>query len=325
MQAIRIESPGGPETLRPVPLPEPRPGAEEILVEVITAGVNYIDTYQRSGLYPVTFPYVPGLEGAGRVIRTGTDVTGIAVGDLVAWTDVAGSYAEQVVLPAARVVPVPAGVPAEVAAAVMLQGITAHYLSRDTYRLAAGDRCLVHAAAGGVGLLLVQLAKRAGAEVFGTVGSAEKAALARAAGADHVINYAEDDFAAAVVRIAGPRPLDVVYDGVGRSTFDQGLGLLRPRGTMVTFGNASGPVEAVPPLRLSQEGSLYLTRPTLGDHIATTGHLRDRAGELFTLISAGELDVRIGSRFPLRDAEQAHRALEGRATAGKVLLDATTG
>lgn len=325
MQAIQVRAPGGPEVLEPVETPAREAGAGELVVAVVAAGVNFVDTYQRSGLYAVPLPFVPGMEGCGRVLEVGPGTDGVAVGDLVAWADAPGSYAEQVVLPVTRAVPVPEGIAPEVAAAIMLQGLTAHYLSHDTHPLRPGDRCLVHAGAGGVGLLLVRLAKRAGAEVFATVGSQEKAEIARTAGADHVIVYTAQDFGDAVEAIAGPRPLDVVYDGVGRLTFDRGLGLLRRRGTMVTFGNASGPVEPLAPLRLSQEGSLYLTRPKLGDYIATTERLRARTADLFGLLSAGELDVRIGARFPLTEAAQAHRALEGRATTGKVLLDVAAG
>jgi len=290
------------------------------MVDVAAAGVNFIDTYQRTGLYQVPLPFVPGLEGAGTVKAVGDEVEGFAVGDQVAWADVPGSYAPQVCVPASRAVPVPTGVALETAAALMLQGLTAHYLARSTHRLEHGDRCLVHAGAGGVGLLLIQIARRAGAEVFTTVGSAEKGELARAAGADHVIRYREEDFAEAVERIAGPNALDVVYDGVGRTTFQGGLRVLRPRGLMVSFGNASGAVEPLSPLALSAAGSLYLTRPTLGHYIATTQELRARAEELFGWVVDGALDVRIGCRLPLAQAEQAHRLLEGRQTSGKVLL-----
>ena len=301
-------------------VPDPEPGAGQILVETAAAGVNFIDTYQRSGLYQVALPYVPGLEGAGTVVATGSGVDGLVAGDRVAWASCPGSYATAVVAPADRVVRVPDGVELDVAAAVPLQGMTAHYLATDTYPLTSGSRCLVHAGAGGVGLLLIQIAKRLGAEVFTTVGSPEKADLASAAGADHVILYRDVDFAEAVTEIAGPRPLDVVYDGVGKSVFDTSLTLLRPRGMMATFGNASGPVDPVSPLTLSGNGSLFLTRPTLFDYIAERSELERRADELFAWIAAGELDVRIGARFALSEAAEAHRALEGRATTGKVLL-----
>ena len=301
-------------------VPDPEPGAGQILVETAAAGVNFIDTYQRSGLYQVALPYVPGLEGAGTVVATGSGVDGLVAGDRVAWASCPGSYATAVVAPADRVVRVPDGVELDVAAAVPLQGMTAHYLATDTYPLTSGSRCLVHAGAGGVGLLLIQIAKRLGAEVFTTVGSPEKADLASAAGADHVILYRDVDFAEAVTEIAGPRPLDVVYDGVGKSVFDASLTLLRPRGMVATFGNASGPVDPISPLTLSANGSLFLTRPTLFDYIAERSELERRADELFAWIAAGELDVRIGARFALSEAAEAHRALEGRATTGKVLL-----
>lgn len=321
VQGIRVAAHGGPEVLEYAELPDPRPGRGQVLVRLAAAGVNFIDVYLRTGLYPGEPPFVPGQEGAGTVVEVGPDVDGFAPGDRVAWSDAPGSYAELVLAPASRLVAVPEAVPLDTAAAMMLQGMTAHYLCRDTFPLGAGQRCLVHAGAGGVGLLLIQLAKRAGAEVFTTVGSPEKADLARAAGADHVLRYDQDDFGDAVEAIAGPKPLDVVFDGVGRQTFDRGLTLLRPRGMMVTFGNASGPVEPLSPLRLMQLGSLYLTRPTLGHYIAGTEELRRRAGELFDLVAVGDLAVRIGSRYPLAEAGRAHRALEERATTGKVLLD----
>lgn len=320
MWAIQIDEQGGPDVLRWRELPDPEPSAGQMVVELAAAGVNFIDTYQRSGLYQVPLPYVPGLEGAGTVVAVGPGVAGVSVGDPVAWPSSPGSYATRVALPADRVVAVPDGVDMEVAAAVQLQGMTAHYLTHDTYRLTAGSRCLVHAGAGGVGLLLIQIAKRLGAEVFTTVGSPEKADLARAAGADHVILYREVDFAEAVTEIGGPRPLDVVYDGVGKSVFDASLSLLRRRGTMATFGNASGPVDPVSPLVLSSNGSLFLTRPTLFDHIVERAELERRAGDVFAWIAAGDLDVRIGARFGLADAADTHRALEGRQTTGKVLL-----
>lgn len=329
MLAITVGRTGGPEVLVASEQPDPVAGPGELLVRVEAAGVNFIDAYQRSGLYAVDVPFRPGLEGAGRVVAAGrpgegggadAGGDGVRVGDLVAWCDVRGSYAELVVVPAARAVRVPAGVPAAVAAAAMLQGLTAHFLSHDTFPLAQGHRCLVHAAAGGVGRLLVQLAKRRGAEVFATVGSAEKAELARGAGADHVILYREEDFGDAVEAVAGPRALDVVYDGVGRSTFARGLDLLRPRGMMVTFGNASGPVDPVAPLTLMAKGSLYLTRPTLGHYVRGTAELRARAASLLGLVADGALDVRVGARVPLAEAARAHEVIEGRGTAGKVLL-----
>lgn len=320
MHAIRVTATGGPEVLLLADVPDPTAGRNEVVVDITAAGVNFIDTYQRSGLYPVPLPFTIGMEGAGKVAAVGADVTDLRVGDRVAWCDVHGSYAEQAALPAARLVGVPQDVDLEIAAAVMLQGLTAHYLIRDTFPLQAGQRCLVQAGAGGVGLMLVQLAKRAGAEVFATVGDPRKAELAVAAGADHVIEYRTTDFGDAVEQIGGPKALDVIYDGVGRTTFDRGLELLRPRGTMVTFGNASGPVDPVAPLRLSQLGSLYLTRPMLAHHIATTQQLRLRAAEVLAWVGSGELAVRVGQRLPLDQAAEAHRRLEGRQTSGKVLL-----
>jgi NADPH:quinone reductase len=320
MWAIQIDKQGGPEVMEWRELPDPKPGPGDLLVEVAAAGLNYIDTYHRSGLYQVTLPYTLGLEGAGTVIEVGADVTEWVVGDRVAWANAPGSYAEQAVVPARSAMKVPSDVPLEIAAAVPLQGMTAHYLVKDAYELAAGEKCLIHAGAGGCGLLLIQIAKLIGAEVFTTVGSEEKAELARAAGADHVILYQQVDFAEAIEAIAGTRPLDVVYDGVGKSVFKQSLGLLRLRGMMVTFGNASGPVDPISPLELSANGSLYLTRPTLFHYTTTREEIQRRADDLFPWIEAGKLHVRIGANFDLQDAADAHRALEGRATTGKVLL-----
>ena len=321
MQAVRITAHGGPEVLEVADLPAPGPGPGEVLVDVAAAGVNFIDTYVRSGLYPTALPAVLGQEGAGTVRSVGDGVDDVAVGDVVAWAGGEGSYAQQCVKKAGEVVVVPAGVEPALAAAVMLQGMTAQYLTTSTFALGAGHRCLVHAGAGGVGLLLIQLAKRADAEVFTTVGGPQKAELARAAGADHVVDYRAEDFGAAIEAIAGPKPLDVVYDGVGKETFLRGLDLLRPRGTMVTFGNASGPPDPIAPLVLTQKGSLFLTRPSLGHYVATTAELRHRAGEVLGLVASGGLDVRVGLRLPLARAREAHEALEGRRTTGKVLLE----
>jgi NADPH2:quinone reductase len=317
---IQIDRQGGPDELIWRELPEPEPGSGEVVVELATAGLNYIDVYHRSGLYPVVLPYVPGLEGAGTVVAVGDGVAWPAVGDRVGWANTAGSYAELVVIPADKCVSVPDAVPLELAAALLLQGMTAHFLTHDTFPLGEAHRCLIHAGAGGVGLLLVQIAKLLGAEVFTTVGSPDKAELATAAGADHVILYREVDFAEKIVELAGPRPLDVVYDGVGRDTFSRGLQLLRLRGTMVSFGNASGAVEPISPLELSANGSLYLTRPTLFHHTVTQAETQRRADDLFAWVEAGRLDVRIGDKYDLQDAADAHRALEGRQTTGKVLL-----
>jgi NADPH:quinone reductase len=320
VRAVRVSATGGPEVLEwtSVPDPDARPGS--VVVDVEAAGVNFIDTYHRGGLYPMDLPFVPGLEGAGTITEVGDGVDGVAAGDRVTWCSSLGSYAEKVAVPAEGVVPVPAGVGAEIAAAVMLQGLTAHYLASDTFPLAPGHRCLVHAGAGGVGLLLTQIAKMRGAEVFATVGSDDKAELARGAGADHVILYRNRDFGDAIEETAGPRPLDVVYDGVGRAVFDRSLDLLRPRGMLVQFGNASGPVDPVSPLRLMRSGSLFLTRPTLSDYTADRDELLSRADDLFGWIRRGELQVRIGATFPLERADEAHRALEARRTTGKVLL-----
>lgn len=320
MWAIQIDETGGPEVMHWRELPDPAPGPGQVVVDVAAAGLNYIDTYQRSGLYPVPTPYVLGLEGAGVVSAVGEGAGQWSVGDRVAWPGSPGSYATKVALPADRVVAVADSVDLETAAAVPLQGMTAHYLVTDTFALGAGSRCLVHAGAGGVGLLLIQMAKLLGAEVFTTVGTREKADLALAAGADHAILYRDVDFAEAITDIAGPRSLDVVYDGVGQSVFEQSLTLLRPRGMMVTFGNASGPVDPVSPLVLSSNGSIFLTRPTLFDYIADRSELERRADDLYRWMGAGQLDVRVGHTFPLSDAVAAHRAIEGRATTGKVLL-----
>ncbi|MGI9608636.1 MAG: quinone oxidoreductase family protein [Acidimicrobiales bacterium] len=321
MRAILVTEPGGPDvlTVADVPTPEPEPG--EVIIHVEAAGVNFIDTYQRSGLYPMDFPFIPGPECGGTVSAVGPDVADFSVGDRVTVSEGAGGYAEFRSAPAKRLMPVPDGVGIDVATAASLQGMTAHYLASDTFQLGPGHRCLIHAGAGGTGRLLVQLAKRAGAEVFTTVGSPEKAELAISAGADHVIRYTEVDFADEVRRMAGTeKPLDVVFDGVGAAVFDDSLNLLRRRGVMVTFGNASGPVEPVPPLRLMSGGSLYLTRPSLFDYIADTPALRARGGDVFQLVASGDLDVRIDSVYPLDQAADAHRHLEARGTTGKLLL-----
>lgn len=320
MKAIQMTTTGGPEVLEWTEVPDPSPGPTQVVVDVEAAGLNFIDTYHRTGLYPMDFPLVPGLEGAGTISSMGSDVDHLAVGDRVAWSSGIGSYAERVAVPAAQVVPVPDDVSSDVAAATMLQGLTAHYLAIDTYPLERGSKCLVHAGAGGVGQLLIQIAKMRGAEVFTTVGSPEKAELARGAGADHVILYRDVDFGDAVEEVAGPNGLDVVYDGVGQTVFDRSLELLRPRGMLVQFGNASGAVEPIAPLRLARGGSLFLTRPTLSHYVSTRPELLARAADLFAWIGSGVLHVRIGAEFPMSDAAEAHRALEARKTTGKVLL-----
>ncbi len=297
---------------------DPTPGPDQVVVAVAAAGLNYIDTYHRTGLYPMELPLTPGLEGAGTVTEIGSDVSDVAVGDTVAWSANIGTYAEHVALPAASTVPVPAGVALDEAAAVMLQGMTAHYLVTDTFPLGEGHRCLVHAGAGGVGLLLIQMAKMLGAEVFTTVGTPAKAELAAGAGADHVILYRDVDFGDAVEEIAGERALDVVYDGVGKSVFRRSLELLKPRGMMVNFGNASGPAEPISPLELAP--SLFLTRPSLFHYIANRSELLRRSGDLFTWMADDRLTVRIGERIPLAEARRAHELLEGRQTTGKVVL-----
>ncbi|MFT4595827.1 MAG: NADPH2:quinone reductase [Paracrocinitomix sp.] len=320
MHAIQISETGGPQVMTFQEVEDPTPATDGIVVQVGAAGVNYIDTYHRSGLYDMALPLTLGLEGSGTVTSVGADAGQWSVGDKVAWTGAIGSYAEQVAMPAASAVAVPDGVGDDVAAASMLQGLTAHYLVDSTYPLNEGDKCVVHAAAGGVGLLLVQMAKMRGAEVFATVGTDEKAALARGAGADHVIMYRDVDFAAAIEDIAGPNPIDVVYDGVGATTFDGGLRVLRRRGVMATFGNASGPVPAITPIAASAGKSLFLTRPSLFDYLSEPGELQSRADEMFGWIASGELDVRIGLELPLGEAAKAHEMLEGRQTTGKVLL-----
>ncbi len=321
MRAVVVSEAGGPDQLQVEDVAEVAVGAGGLLVDVDWAGLNFLDTYQRSGLYPMDFPFTPGLEGAGKVLAVGEGVESFSIGDRVGWADVLGTYAERMVVPADRAVPVPDGVATDVAAAVLLQGMTAHYLATDTFPLSEGDRCLVHAGAGGVGLLLTQIAKMKGAHVITTVGTDEKAELSRGAGADEVIVYTQVDFKDAVEDTVGAHALDVVYDGVGAATFQGSIDLLRPRGTMVTFGNASGPVPEITPLLLMQKGSLYLTRPTMGHYLRTPEERKTRTDDLFTWIQEGSLDVRIGERFPLERAADAHRALEGRATTGKVLIE----
>jgi len=320
MKGIRVHATGGPEALRYEDVPDRSLSAGEVLVHLEAIGVNFIDVYHRTGLYPRPLPFTPGVEGAGVVAGVGPDVTGLTVGDRVAYPGVPGSYAEYAVAPAARVVKVPEGIDARTAAAVMLQGITAHYLVHSTYPLRSGDCALVHAAAGGVGLLLVQMAKRLGARVIGTVSTEAKADLARAAGAEHVILYTRQDFEAETKRLTGGRGVQVVYDSVGKTTFDKGLNVLALRGSMVLFGQSSGPVPPIDPQVLSTKGSLFLTRPTSAHYVATREELLQRVGDVFTRIQAGSLTVRIERQLPLAQAADAHRLLESRQTAGKVLL-----
>jgi NADPH2:quinone reductase len=320
MRAIRVHEFGGPEAMRLEELPTPKPGDGQALVRIEAAGLNYIDTYQRTGAYKNPLPYGLGLEGAGVVEAVGPGVTTVRAGDRVAWTGVPGSYATHNAVPADRLVTLPAGVDSRAGASAMLQGMTAHYLAHSTYPLKPGDACLVHAAAGGVGLLLCQMARRAGARVIGTVSTEEKAKLAREAGAHEVILYSRQDFEAEVKRLTGGKGLQVVYDAVGRDTFDKSLNCLAMRGYMVLYGAASGPVAPLDPQVLNAKGSLFLTRPSLFHYIATRDDLVRRAGEVLGWIQKGELKLRIGATFPLAEAAQAHRDLEGRKTTGKVLL-----
>ena len=319
MQAIRVEEFGGPDALRLMEVDDPEPGDGEVRVRIEAAGVNFIDIYHRTGQYRLSLPTGIGQEGAGVVDAVGAGVRDIAVGDLVAWTGRMGSYAQSISIPADRVVQVPDGVDVRIAAGVMLQGMTAHYLVTSTYPLSDAHSTLVHAGAGGVGLLLIQVAKRAGARVIATVSTPEKAEFARNAGADDVIIYTEVDFLDEVRRLV-PDGLDVVYESVGRDTFDRSMQCLRPRGYLVLYGQSSGAVDPVDPRRLQEGGGLFLTRPTLRDYIATRDELRWRAGELFDLIKQGQLNVRIDRTFPLAEAADAHRYMEQRRTRGKLLL-----
>ncbi|MBW8874270.1 MAG: quinone oxidoreductase [Acidobacteria bacterium] len=321
MKAIRIHSLGGPEVLQLEDVPEPAPKEGEAVVRVEAAGVNFIDVYFRTGLYKgPALPFTLGQEAAGTVAAVGSGVADVAVGDRVAYAGVHGAYAELAAVPAARLVKLPAGVSTRQGAAAMLQGMTAHYLACSTYSLKEGDACLIHAAAGGVGQLLCQVAKLRGARVLGTVSTEEKAQLAREAGADEIIRYDQQDFAAEVKRLTGGHGVQVVYDGVGRATFDKGLDSLARRGMMVLFGQASGPVPPFDPSLLNTKGSLYLTRPSLGHYIATAEELQRRAEDVLGWIAEGKLKIRIGLELPLAQAAEAHRALEGRRTTGKVLL-----
>jgi NADPH2:quinone reductase len=319
MQAIRPNQVGGPENLRVEEFPTPAPGASEVLVRVQAAGVNYIDVYHRTGLYPQPLPIPLGLEGAGIVERVGANVHDFRAGDRVAWAAVSGSYATHVVAPAEKLVPVPAEVDLGTAAGLLLQGITAHFLTQTTFPLRPGHVALIHAAAGGVGLLLTQLAKRAGAQVIATTSTEAKAALARAAGADHVINYTQEDFATAAKRLTQGRGVNVVYDSVGKSTFDGSLDALALRGFLVLFGQSSGVVPPLDPARLAK-GSYNFTRPSFFHHVTTRDELLARARDLFAWTAAGQLEVRIGATFALDQAADAHQALTERQTTGKLLL-----
>lgn len=320
MKAVYIEQPGGVDALHYGDRPKPEPGAGQALVKVAAAGVNFIDTYHRSGLYKLPLPAVIGSEGAGAVEAVGEGVTGFKPGDRVAWAMFRGSYTEYAAIPVSLLVKMPADVDFKSAAAVMLQGMTAHYLTHSTFPLKKEHTALVHAAAGGTGRLVVQMAKLLGARVIGTAGSPAKAEVARKAGADDAILYDEQDFAAEVKRLTGGAGVDVVYDAVGRSTFMKSLDSLRPRGMMISFGNASGPVAAIEPLLLNQKGSLYLTRPSLVNYIATREELEWRAGDLFRWIAEKKLVLLVEHIYKLSEAAQAHRDLEGRKTTGKLVL-----
>lgn len=320
MKAVFVEQAGGPENLRYAEVDKPVPGPGEALVKVAVSGVNFIDVYFRTGLYKAPAPVVLGMEGAGVVEAVGADAKFAAPGDRVCWAMSRGSYADYAVVPAWQLVRIPDSVDFEVAAAAPLQGMTAHYLTHSTFELKPGDTCLVHAAAGGTGQLIVQMAKLRGARVIGTVSTEAKAAKAREAGADEVILYSEQDFAAETKKLTGGRGVDVVYDGVGASVFMKSLDCIRPRGMMVTFGNASGPVPAVEPLALSTRGSLFLTRPTLATHAGTRAELTWRAGDVLRWAQSGALRMEVGGRYAMADAAQAHRDLESRKTTGKLLL-----
>ncbi len=318
MHAIQIEKTGGPEVLNTVTLPEPTPGPGQALVRIEASGVNFIDTYHREGRYPVPLPYILGQEAAGTVLSVASDVSQIKPGDRVAWCGVPGTYAEFALAPADRLVAVPDGLSTKQAAAALLQGMTAHYLAHSTYNIQPGDEVLIHAGAGGTGLLLTQMAHQLGARVFATVSTEEKAELSRAAGADIIINYREHDFAAEIRKHSAG--LHAVYDSVGKTTFDQSLSLLRPRGMMVLYGGASGAVPPFDLIKLSTMGSLFVTRPTLGHYTATRNELEARATAVFHSVADGSLKLRIEHTYPLADATEAHRDLEGRRTTGKLLL-----
>jgi NADPH2:quinone reductase len=320
MKAIQVKQVGGPEAMEVVELPVPQPKANEAVVKLAASGVNFIDVYHREGRYKVALPLIPGQEGAGIVAEVGAEVKSVKAGDRVAWSGPMGSYAEYAALPADRLVPIPEDVSDQQAAAAMLQGMTAHYLSYDTFPLKKGETALVHAAAGGVGLLLVQMAHNIGARVIATVSTEAKAKLASEAGADEIILYTHADFEVETKRLTGGKGVDVVYDSVGKTTFDKGLNILRPRGMMVLFGGSSGAVPPFDLITLSHKGSLYVTRPTLANYIATRQDLLARSSAVFNMVAAGKLKLRIEHTYPLAEAQRAHRELEGRKTTGKLLL-----
>ena len=320
MKQIQVSKHGGPEELKLVDAPKPTPGPGQALVKIAASGVNFIDVYFRTGVNKADLPFTPGNEASGIVDSVGTGVTDVKPGDRVAYSMARGSYAEYALVPAVQLVPLPSTVDLNTAAAAMLQGMTAHYLTHTTWPLKPGDQCLVHAAAGGVGALIVQVAKMLGATVYGTVGTDAKAAIAKEAGADETIVYTRDDFAVEVKRLTDGKGLDVIYDSVGASTFLKGLDLLRPRGMMALFGNSSGPVEPINPYILYPKGSLFLTRPSLMHYLLTREELLWRAGDVLAWIGSGKLKLRVEKTYPLADAAEAHRDLEGRKTAGKLLL-----
>jgi NADPH2:quinone reductase len=320
MKAIQVKRNGGPEVLEFVELPVPEPKANEALVKLGASGVNFIDVYHREGRYKTPLPYIPGQEGGGVVTKAGSEVKSVKAGDRVAWASQLGAYAEYAVLPAERLVPVPAGVNDQQAAAAMLQGMTAHYLSHSAFPLKRGDAALVHAAAGGVGLLLTQMAHNLGARVIATVSTEEKAKLARDAGADEVIFYTQQDFEAETKRLTGGKGVDVVYDSVGLTTFEKGLNVLRPRGMMVLYGGSSGAVPPFDLMALTAKGSLFVTRPSLRHYTATRDELVERSSGVFAMMASGKLKLRIEHTYPLAEAQRAHRDLEGRKTTGKLLL-----
>ena len=320
MKAIQVKQPGGPEAMILADLPVPEPKSNEAVLKLSASGVNFIDVYYREGRYKAPLPLVPGQEGAGVVTAVGSDVKSVKPGDRVAWSGQLGGYAEYAAVPAIQLVPIPAGVSDQQAASAMLQGMTAHYLSYDTYPLKRGETALVHAAAGGVGLLLVQMARNIGARVIATGSTEAKAKLAAEAGAHDVILYTQQDFELETRRLTDGKGVDVVYDSVGKTTFEKGLNILRPRGMMVLFGGSSGAVPPFDPIALSQKGSLYLTRPSLMSYIATREELVDRSAAVFAMIAAGKLKLRIGHTYPLVEAQRAHLDLEGRKTTGKLLL-----
>jgi NADPH2:quinone reductase len=320
MRAIRVHEPGGPEKLTLEDIAVPTPAAGQVLVRIAAAGVNFIDIYHRTGLYKLPLPFTPGGEAAGTVETIGSGVEHLKPGDRVAFAGPPGAYAEYQVVPASAAVPVPDGLELKQAAAAMLQGMTAHYLTHSTYPLSAGDVCLVHAAAGGTGRLIVQMAKMLGAQVIGTAGTQEKAREARLIGADEVIVYTEQEFDTETRRLTDGRGVDVVYDSVGKSTWEKSLNSLKPRGMMVSFGNASGAVEPISPLVLNQKGSLFLTRPKLGDYVNTPEELKWRAADVLGWIGSGKLRLKIDGEYPLEQAGRAHEDLASRKTSGKLLL-----